>query len=382
MAKYYVNCVKCDTEFQVNLIGKSSTRQWKLENTEWKCEDCKEQERIEVNKKAKIENIENGFPPLLGSVKQIAWAETIRKNKSDKLDEIIHKINIEPEHSFITKIEIDNPEFKIEQLFLKDSANWWIDNRFTNIIDMLNSLPSEKKVIEDKNFEIQQKDAELEATIRPLEPLTETIAIFSLHHEDNKNEIRIIFPEKREDFRTIVKNCAFKWYRDGYWYKYINFTKGTLSDRVADIGNQLLQNGFIVRIFDEKMRTKAIEGIYEVEHTRWIMARVKGDYKGRLVVSWSRNENFYDESKKITSAIWSRPNIIVRPEHFAEVFDFANECDFKITPKAQEIIDNAKRNKEAALVPKVKKGAEPIKAKSIKKDFTPTEGAVDETLLD
>lgn len=34
MAKYYVDCVECDKEFSINLIGKGTTRQWKLENTD------------------------------------------------------------------------------------------------------------------------------------------------------------------------------------------------------------------------------------------------------------------------------------------------------------------------------------------------------------
>lgn len=126
------------------------------------------------------------------------------------------------------------------------------------------------------------------------------------------------------------------------------------------------------------MRQKAIEGIYEPEHTRWIQ-----EYKGKFSIRWKRYfEDFYEEARKIPTSKWDNPTVDVKSEQFEAVEDFANEYDFRFTPKAQELLEQVKRAKEAQLIPKIKKGKEPKKAIVKEKNFELKEGNIDETLLD
>ncbi|SFV54941.1 hypothetical protein MNB_SV-12-34 [hydrothermal vent metagenome] len=123
--------------------------------------------------------------------------------------------------------------------------------------------------------------------------------------------------------------------------------------------------GFIVRIFDEELRQKAIDGLYEPEHTRWIKF-----YKGKFSIKWKRYaEDFYAEARKIPTSKWDNPTVDVRAEQFEAVLDFANEYDFRFTPKAQKLLEE-------------KKGKESTKVSVTEKDFTPSEASIDVSLID
>lgn len=92
MAKYDVECPSCGSSYQVSLFGNHKDREWKLENWDWTCDECKEKERQEANAQAAAANADAGLPPLTGSKKQIAWAETIRKQKITHIEDgIAHK---------------------------------------------------------------------------------------------------------------------------------------------------------------------------------------------------------------------------------------------------------------------------------------------------
>lgn len=118
MGNYWIKCIECNNEFKINLTGKDATRKWKLENYKWICNICKDIAKDKSNQEDKERNLECGFPELTGTRKQIDWAETIRKKKSDVLDDIINKINVEPEATFISKIKIDDPENKLLSKFV------------------------------------------------------------------------------------------------------------------------------------------------------------------------------------------------------------------------------------------------------------------------
>ena len=78
MAWYY-GIYSCGHEGRVNIIGKHSERQWKVDrHFEEICEECKAKNREEANRQATKKASEYEFPDLKGTEKQIAWANTIR----------------------------------------------------------------------------------------------------------------------------------------------------------------------------------------------------------------------------------------------------------------------------------------------------------------
>jgi len=373
MARYIVACDTCKKDMEVNLIGKHSVREWKLENYTWECEDCKMKARDIENLLAKKENEENELPTLLGSDKQIAWAETIRKTKSDELEKIINKINKPPKHLFTEKIEIENPTYKIDILFLENTATFWIDNRGCDIVTLLNNTKSENQIIEE-DLELEVFN---ESIVRPKEVISETIAKITILH---KRTIDIQFSEKNEEFRKLIKSYDFTW--NAGWERKIIPINGSIEDRIAEIANVLLNEGFIISIIDEEIRKNAINGTYKPEHTRWIRKRIDGTYKDCFSISWKNyHEDFYKEAKNITSSKWSNPSVIIYPEHFEEVEDFAQMYDFRFSDSAKEHLEISKLKKENALIPIISKGA---KSKKVSKELKlkPIQSNIDDSLRD
>ena len=80
---------------------------------------------------------EAGLPALIGSVKQIAWAETIRQQKLAEMDKAMNRIkqhysedslnNLENAEYLRKKMSVYS--FIIADIINENSASWWIDNR-------------------------------------------------------------------------------------------------------------------------------------------------------------------------------------------------------------------------------------------------------------
>ena len=398
MARYTVQCDTCGSDMDFNTFGGNSRdRQWRADHFTHECDECKQKRVALENEKNAEKNKEEGLPQLIGSEKQIAWAETLRAKivnasgefmeNAEKFYALLNEDTSPVEVGFEIGVHdmdildfleeansIENINYKIAKLLENASSSFWIDNRGQEIVDLLEDIPSEEIAVQE-NLELgMQKEAEIEATVRPSEPVTETIATITIV---NEKKISISFPEKREDFRLLVKGNGFSW-GGGAWERNIIYRNGNIGDRVADIGNQLLQNGFIIRIFDEELRQRVIEGIYEPEHTRWVQ-----HYKGKFSIRWKRGEeDFYHQARAIPTSIWDNPTVDVKSEQFEAVLDFANEYDFRFTPKAQELLEEAQKAKESQLVPIIKKGAESKKAEPKERSFEPKEAQIDETLLD
>jgi hypothetical protein len=223
-------------------------------------------------------------------------------------------------------------------------------------------------------------DAQIEATIRPEKAVTETIAEISI----TDSKVKVHFPEKRDDFREAIKKLGFSW--EGHWERTIRPTNGAPEDRAAEVGHLLLAQGFIIRIYDTVIRQKAIDNSYEKECTRWIMARTSGDYTGWFSISWNRQkEDYYNVARKLPGSKYNSPDIVVRPEHFEEVLDFANRYNFQLSNGARNLVESAKAAKEAVLVAKVdppKKERKLIASDKPPVLEVPQEGDIDEALRD
>lgn len=370
MAKYEIeySCGHTDT---IQLYGKTSEREnyleWAKDNK--LCPECWEAARLkareEASQQATQENTEFGLPALIGTEKQIPWAETIRKEKTISLtaavasyDDKAAKIAADPSllqkyNEAYQKEGFD--DFKhalccargaVDAIMGETSAHWWIDHRDDNLGQLV--LNKAKEVAKaQKDTTPIALDAKAEATIRPEKPLTETVAEIQMLEKS----IEIIFPEKREDFRELVRfKLGYSWDKiKSRWVKPLNFKAGNPQERVAELGHRLLIAGFPVRIFDETVKGMVIKGQYEPECHRWISKRTTGTYAGWFSLSWPREEDFYKAAKKLPGSRYDKPDVIVPAEQFEQVLDFAEMYGFKLSPGAQKLAETARRIKEAAL---------------------------------
>lgn len=349
MAKYTVTR-SCGHEEVVALIGKINDREWRLENVESSklCSECYQidlqRRREEANREAAEAAKDNNLPALTGTEKQIPWAETIRQRILADIDALIYA---GAKRNGRNELAIQESYQAIRN---KTTAHWWIDRRYLKgefELEELLSKEYEALIVNQAAAPPKESavDTLAESTVRPENPITETVA--EVRILDDILEIR--FPEKRDSFREIVKS-EFKmvWF-DG-WKRRINIKNGTIEDRAAEAGNRLLHAGFPIRIFDAEIREKAINADYKPECTRWVQARTEGKYAGWLVVSWARDEDLYRRAKAITGAKYDKPNVIVSPEHFAEVLDFVEMYKFEISDKAMAIIKAAEDVRDNTIV--------------------------------
>lgn len=352
MAKYTVERACGHTE-TVALIGKIKDREWRLEHVESNklCYECYQNElvrkREEENKKSAELAREIELPTLDGSEKQVAWAETIRLHALDyfqvELKDAYESVKRGRAKRFekLTKV--------IAVLERQASASWWINNRpeaHGAGIAWMENEALQIATLDAKTPTVVIEEAKLEAAVRPESPVTETVADIRA----SADALEIVFPEKRDDFRKLVKSELQMGWDGECWRRKLVVKNGTPADRAAEAGHRLLAAGFPVRIFDVKIREMAVTGKYEPECTRWILVRTDGKYKGWLAINWSRDEDFYKAGRRIAGSRWDKPSIIVPPESFEEVLDFAKMYGFKLSEAAQNAVDAARLVKEKALV--------------------------------
>lgn len=356
MAKYDVTytCGHTDT---IQIYGPGRDREWKLANEESKlCPDCYkaklEADRQKQNAEAAEANQAAGLPKLEGTEKQIAWAESIRKSMIDHIIEYyISQITDEAKAEHPEEYERVMKGF--EALKRHTDASWWIDNRINDdkigLRRLINAEIEAIKKAEKEPPAAIVEVAKAEATVYPEKPVSSLVAEISIKGDT----VEVNYPERNESFRQIMKNHGFEW-KPG-WKRTIGKYNGSIQDRAAEIGNKLLAAGFPVRIYDEEIRRRAVAGEYAPEPVRWVKAMTEGDYKGWFSISWPYGgNNYYDAARKIPGSKYQSPNVIVPPESFLEVLDFAQMYKFNISDKAQEIIETAQQLKERALTTGVK----------------------------
>ena len=132
-------CGKPFTKYGYNKYNRADADSWAAwaEETFVECDDCyairRQAERDAVNAAAAAEAKEAGYAELSGSAKQIAWAETIRKQAVDVLAAYEAKIDgrAETDPDLISDYDAKKEALAGLRVWLlgHSGAAWWIDNR-------------------------------------------------------------------------------------------------------------------------------------------------------------------------------------------------------------------------------------------------------------
>lgn len=143
MAKYTVTHT-CGHEHEYQLIGKHTERERKIEWLEKQdCPTCRRKAEEEAAKAA-TEGME--LAQLIGSPKQIAWAESIRGNAID------HMRTYKPDFSW-------SPDNERRALAARiRTARWWIDNRDESMtLELLKSAVEENEATAQEEQELVEE---------------------------------------------------------------------------------------------------------------------------------------------------------------------------------------------------------------------------------
>jgi len=331
MAKYN-GTFSCGHEGRVDIIGPSKDRDWKIERAfDKRCPDCYskwlEEEQIRKNNEAIEKAKEMELPELIGSEKQVAWANTLRQQLIENIQNKMVKIEERKGNK-----ELANTIFDFI-LTTKTAAKWFIDNRFdfSNVEELFRTIKAELPTVEEVVEKKITEEVKVESAISPEEIKHD--GIIEILATETKISVKF---EKNDDFRTIVKELGYKW--DGIWERNINETTGSYIDRAAELGNKLLNAGFTVSIKDEDIKIKAINGNYIQECTRWIYKRLDADC---FAINWGKYDNvLYNASRKLPGAHWEGGSMLVKVAHYKEVEDFARIMGFAFTKLALQLKQN------------------------------------------
>ncbi|WP_295442559.1 hypothetical protein [uncultured Thiodictyon sp.] len=362
------------------LYGPGRTRDWRAQClVADPCEDCARAAREAENAAAAAANAEAGLPPMTGTEKQIAWAETIRAYKLDLLGRALTGdltgIDLAAFWGGLDRRDPRAPAM-VDALQAQTLASWWIDHRDRKVGDLLLALAAELPKEPAAPADAPAAAVLAEATLRPATEQTATIADICL----DGDRISVVFPEKREDFRNVVKAKGYRWEAARLsWTRTIDARSGPLADRAAEIGNALLAGGFCVRIQDHAIRAAAQSASFAPERQRWVLARTSGTYAGWLVISWPREEDLYSAAKALPGARYDKPAVVVPAAQYAAIEDFAEAYDLAISPAAQVVLDTARLTHEQALLAVPAKAPRPGKGPG---PMPPAPGAIDPGLLD
>jgi hypothetical protein len=357
MAKYEVKH-SCGHTETIQLYGPHKNREWVISKEEEKlCSDCW-QEHLKTKRekdfeKAKKENEKRELPDLIGTPKQIAWAETIRA-EFFRLADLTEKPRNEVSDNDLyfhigedLKSEYRVPKITEEQyaiMIAQDMASFWIENRNLKLIGLINSieniriknLPENQEKAKIENM--LKKEFEEEIIISPEKPVSKTIARITVVN----NFIKVHFPERNDEFISTVKALGFSW-SNPYWTREIGTLNGTIEDRYVEICNKLLKKGFTILAFRADLKDKILKEEYNKEVTRWVKVVTSESRKGWFLFSFPKSGyNYYDKIKSIKGFEYYNHSILVSPENYEQVIDFAEKNGFGISEGAKKIVEYQK----------------------------------------
>lgn len=334
----------CGHQDRVYIHGPSKDREWKKRRIEMQmCPECFQKHVQDKNKESEALAAELGLPQLEGSEKQVSWANTIRLEWYEKLQQVTEEdVKRWREYNFIEGLTMEEVNDIFDYIFKKKTkAYFYIDRRKFTVYEIIDDVRDEFKdaalISEQASDPIDEQladEVKAESTVFPKEPITNAVAEITIKN----NAIHVEF-EKNETFRKLVKELGYTW-NGSAWEKKITETTGSAEERAAELGNKLLNAGFPICIYDEEVRQNAIDGNFEPECTRWVLRRKDTD---KLAITWKGYDtSLYQKARTLPGARWDKGSMLVDVAHHLEVEEFAELYGFRFTTAARRLIDEYK----------------------------------------
>ena len=195
---WYPVTYRCGHAGREQIYGPVSRREWIADQRAQKlCADCwaeeKERERTRENTEATAWAEEYGLPELIGTEKQVAYAQTVRK-------------------ALIQAFEgYRAPEEALQAFMAESRASWWLD-RWSDggfmapqrIIDQWVDRHAADPVIP----EAAAQELSAEATVQPEHAVTNVFADITVPDDQT---IRVVFPQRLDAARAVLKQMNFRW---------------------------------------------------------------------------------------------------------------------------------------------------------------------------
>lgn len=340
MAWYY-GTFACGHDDRINIVGPVKDRErkakWKFDGL---CPECYKKAKEEKYKReaeeASEKAAEMGLPGLVGTEKQVVWANTIRVPRIERLNRNFAKMEAvfkEKGVAVIDGISIEDVRNALNHfIHIHTSSEYWIDAR-DDQCNMRFVYDEYKKYLETKSKKEEANNRRKSLTAYP--ECIQKDGVVRLYEDGKKLRARY---KRDDDFIRIAKSKGYSW--DGEsWNKDINEFSGALDDRAGELGNALLEEGFAVEFMNAKQKCLAINGDFATERKRWI--KYNSDTQC-LAICWDgKNDLLYESALKISTAKWSHEygSIHVKIEHYEQVKEFAEKQEFKFSKSALKAVD-------------------------------------------
>ena len=185
------------------------------------------------------------------------------------------------------------------------------------------------------------------------------------------------FPEKREDFRDLVKPIGFRWYAP-HWQLPVNGRVPDADVFCAALAHQLLGDGFMVRLRPYRAHQLALTQTYDPLPTRWCERSVSGEFRDWFRLTWPyEDERSYARCRALPGSRYADSAVYVPRGSAPVVLDFCERWQFALTTGARELANEQEASLLNSLVLNVRKPgrkAEPVRP--------PAPMSIDEELRD
>lgn len=345
MAKYTITH-RCGHDEVHQLYGKSSLREYKIQQLEKElCSECALIELEKENQRKAEENEKEGLPKLIGTEKQIDWAESIRydtiKYVSDKIEgfnRMASKSKLNPE-KYASKAQALSE--LLDDFISHDSASWIINHRhdlgrelsMTLLLYMADPKPGTAKIYEPK----------------------ETSGNGTVEIDIDERRVAFDYPKDYE-FIDLMRSYGAMWVgttwaigRTPEW--------DSLEDCAAWMANLLVSKGYSVKVRNEDVQKLIDTESFGEHYERLISAPIK--YKKKLNINGAKGEA-KEILMKMRGAIELNfgKTISVPVNCAAEIEEFAEIYGFKISPGSRDRIDDFLEGQREKLNPTLKEQEE------------------------
>lgn len=368
MAYRMTTCPECDEMYRVE--GRNNRdaecRVKRIESDGRLCRDC---ENAADTARAIEQAAAEGLPPLVGTEKQIGWAETLRIATLKWLEE-----EERPRSARRKRADEELPiiDALIAIVRRQTSARWFIDARGQTISD----LHREFRDLLDAPGDVPADEAP--EVLQPEAPASDMVVTITVGGRDVV--ARSDAPDDR--LRGVLRDAGLRW-DDTRWARRVPKSLvevyGSPSERAAELARDVLAAGFSVLVPDPIVRDMAVSGEFSPEAGRFCSAIPGSD---DVLICTERDDALNDDLRDTIPGVrWNRERRGWRASAWraAEVRDYCTRHELLIAEAAEARLAACERALTAGVTVKVppKDGREPAR-----EDILEIPEGIDPSLLD
>lgn len=197
---------------------------------------------------------------------------------------------------------------------------------------------SSLSVDERQKLEESHKNCLANATVYPADNITNDAVIFKYNPYFKRLEAKT---PKNDTVRQVLKESGWSWdSQEAVWiYRLNSYHSPHRFQRVAELGNKLLNAGVPVTIANDKIRASAINADYIPANPHYILEGYNGDTT-TIRICWDDkiSASLYKDIKSLPSACYKGGVMHVPAKHYKEILDFVRNYNFDISYEAGEIL--------------------------------------------